>query len=771
MKTSYVKVISFIIIVVAIYYAFISQMPTKTSDLTTSKTEFSTERALVHLKKISKKPHYVGTEAHKKVKNYLIAELEKLGLDVETQNQVAINKKWRGAVKAQNIIAKIKGTEQGKSLVLLSHYDSAVHSSYGASDAGSGVVTILETVRAFLEKGKQPKNDIIILITDAEEVGLLGAVAFAKHHPWAKNVGLILNLEARGSGGPSYMLLETNGGNKALIKAFNKAKSNYPVANSLMYSIYKMLPNDTDLTPLREEGNLNGINFAFIDDHFDYHTSQDTYDNLDLKTLEHQGDYLTTALNYFAFADLDNLNSKKDNVYFNFPQMGLINYPFSWIYGMFILGALLFFGITYYGVQKNKLSTPAMFAGFVPFLGAIVFSVLVAVFGWKLIKTIHPQYNDILHGFTYNGHYYIFAFVFITIAITFRFYKRYFIKHSAANLMVAPIFIWGIINLLIAIYLKGAAFFILPVFGALATLAMLLYSKRGKSFKIIISTLIAVPTIVVFAPLIKMFPVGLGLKMLGVSALFVVLLFGLFLPILKKWKNTQNLSYLFLGLGFVFLISASFKSGYNNMRKQPNSLNYVLDIDNNKAYFASYDKQLNDYNKPYLTKNPLIGSFDKTASDSKYGTKYNLYKETKPIALGQPIITIIKDTIMLNNRFIELQIIPQRKTNRIELIAKNDIHFKTFAVNEEALITKNDFVINTEKRKNILTYYFTEENELLNIKFSISKNEKPEIVIYDSAYDLLTNKKLNIKKRNINNTFPTPFVINDATIIKKTIKL
>lgn len=74
----------------------------------------------------------------------------------------------------------------------------------------------------------------------------------------AKNVGLVLNFEARGSGGPSYMLVETNQGNAKLIKAFNEASPPFPVANSMMYSIYKMLPNDTDLTVFREEGHING---------------------------------------------------------------------------------------------------------------------------------------------------------------------------------------------------------------------------------------------------------------------------------------------------------------------------------------------------------------------------------------------------------------------------------------------------------------------------------------------------------------------------------
>ena len=81
------------------------------------------------------------------------------------------------------------------------------------------------------------------------------------------------------------MIVETNGGNKNLIKAFMKADVKFPVASSLMYSIYKMLPNDTDSTVLREGADIDGFFFAFIDDHYDYHTANDTYDNLDVNTL------------------------------------------------------------------------------------------------------------------------------------------------------------------------------------------------------------------------------------------------------------------------------------------------------------------------------------------------------------------------------------------------------------------------------------------------------------------------------------------------------
>src|SRR5690606_40095868 len=111
-------------------------------------------------------------------------------------------------------------------------------------------------INSLLKSGEKPKNDIIVLFSDAEELGLLGANLFVSKHRWSKDVGLVLNFEARGSGGPSYMLLETNGGNKNLIESFNQANVEFPVANSLTYSVYKMLPNDTDLTVFRELANI-----------------------------------------------------------------------------------------------------------------------------------------------------------------------------------------------------------------------------------------------------------------------------------------------------------------------------------------------------------------------------------------------------------------------------------------------------------------------------------------------------------------------------------
>jgi len=412
------SVLTFILILLSVWYSFYSSMPRQISGLDTPEQEFSTLRALEHVKKIGEKPHYLGSVAHDEAKNYIVEELKKLGLSPEIQEGFSIGD-GGNISKPQNIIAKIKGTTEGKALLLLSHYDSSQHSSYGASDAASGVATILEGIRAYLAKKVSPKNDIIICITDGEELGLNGADLFVTEHPLAKDIGLVLNFEARGSGGNSFMLIETNGKNSTMIEEFIKADPKFPVTNSLAYSIYKLLPNDTDLTIFRKHGNIDGYNFAFIDDHFDYHTANDTWQNLDLNTLQHQGSYLMPLLTYFSDSNITNLKSEEDFLYFNLPVVKMIKYSSQWMYPLLGLAILLFIGLFMYGKARFRINLGEVGSGFLAF---IISTVLAGILGfglWKLILIIYPAYHDMLHGFPYNGYYYIGGAVLLAIAAFF----------------------------------------------------------------------------------------------------------------------------------------------------------------------------------------------------------------------------------------------------------------------------------------------------------------------------------------------------------------
>ena len=760
------KAIAVVLIVSAIYWSFFALMPTHISDLKTEPTAFSSERALIHLKNITKKPHYVGSDEHEVVKNYLVKELNALGLETQIQEAYSQNKKWGSIVKPKNILTRIKGSDNSKALMLLTHYDSKAHASYGASDAGSGVVTILEGLRAFLSQGKTPKNDIIILFSDAEELGLNGADIFVNQHPWAKDVGLVLNFEARGSGGPSYMLIETNGGNQNLINGFKKANPDYPVANSLAYSIYKMLPNDTDLTYFREDGDIDGLNFAFIDDHYDYHTALDTYERLDRNTLEHQGSYLMPLLSYFSEADLSALKSDVDAVYFNVPLFKMISYPNSWILPMLIFALLIFLVLVFYGIKKRKLDSKHMALGFLPGIGALLINGLVGYFGWKLMLVIYPQYAEILQGFPYNGHLYIWAFALFSTAVCMWLYNKVYKPENTASLAVPPLLLWLIICAVIAFKLEGASFFIIPVYFGLISLFVLL---RQKHPNIILMTFLLFPLLLIMSPFIVMFPVGLGLKTIVVTTLLVSIMFSLCITVFGFSRYKNRWAYLLFIAAFGFLFAAHMKSGFNEDDPKPNSLIYLYDADKDTAVWATYDQQLDDWTKAYLTDDP--DGFDTSTInfDSKYGTRLSYSKNTAVKALKQFYVDKQKDTIIGEIRHIKVFISPQRNVNTFEFYADASNKFLSFNINGLEIEKKNgEDTVFKDRIKNRLFSYTVTEHKLIELNFSVPASQQTTFEVFEVSFDLIGNALFNIPQRP-KTMIPKPFVLNDAIIIKKTI--
>ncbi|EIA09869.1 M28 family peptidase [Flavobacterium frigoris] len=738
-------------------------MPQWTSD-DVPLSEFSTKRAFEQVDAISKQPHYVGSDNHEKVASYLQKELNKLGLETSIQEGYTLTD-WGNLVKSKNILARIKGTQNTKALLLLTHYDSAPHSSsYGASDAGSGVATILESVRAFLYAKTPHKNDIIILFSDAEELGLNGAALFVTEHHWAKEIGLVLNFDARGSSGPSYMLMETNSGNASLVKEFAAAKTTFPVTNSLMYSIYKMLPNDTDLTVFREKGNIQGYNFAFIDDHYNYHTAQDDSNHLNKNTLAHQGTYLMPLLSYFSNANLNSNQITNDEVYFTIPYT-FIHYPFSWVFPMLLIASLLFVFLIFIGIGKKILSFPEIIKGFVPLLGSIITAGVVTYFGWKGLLFAYPQYNDLLNGFTYNGHAYIAAFVLLSLAICLAFYQKLSVKKRTMNYYVAPLFLWLIINGFITFYLKGAGFLIIPVYFGIFAFGIFIVTQKSS---VLLNLILGIPALLLIAPFIQMFPIGLGLKVLFGSAILTVLTFVLLLPVFDTFIKKGRWAFVFLLISIGFFTKAHYESGYEKGKAKSNSLVYIYDADKNKAHWVTYDKNLDDWTKSYLGENPKEGvSYNETPLFSKYASKFTFATETTVKDLAKPTIEFLKDSLSGNQRYLKIKISPNRRVNRYDIFASEKIVFHNFKANGATQLEQKESKMN-RKGKKILSYYVV-NNEPLEMQFNINKSALFDMQLLESSFDLLSNPLFNMKPR-ASWMMPTPFVLNDAVVIKKRIK-
>lgn len=298
---------------------------------------FSTEIAKEHIKEISKEVHSVEQpEALARVREYIVNELKELGLEPEVFSYEAVESPKGGIYNLNNIYAKIDGKngENGSYIMLASHYDSSPKKragedgeSKGAADAGYGVSTILEIVRNIKESGQELENGIKILITDGEEVGLIGAKQeMNQNFDLYKNVNFVVNLEARGIKGPALMF-ETSSNNEKVIDLYKKA--NLPVSYSLASDVYNKMPNGSDFTEFKNAG-LSGINFAVLNDLDYYHTKNDNYDNISDTSIQHYGEQVLPIVQEYIYnakyGQADYFESNQNSIFFTLLPNVFINY-------------------------------------------------------------------------------------------------------------------------------------------------------------------------------------------------------------------------------------------------------------------------------------------------------------------------------------------------------------------------------------------------------------------------------------------------------------
>lgn len=261
---------------------------------------FSAARAMTDIVQIARAPHPVGSAEHARVRAYLSDRMTQLGLSPEEQSgplspgSIRRLKKEGGDPQAANnqainLIGVLPGKDRSQpAVMLMAHYDTVVGSP-GAADDSTGVGAVLEAVRAIKARGPI-ERDLVVLLTDAEELGLDGARIFFGGHPLRDRIGSVVNLEARGGGGRAAMF-ETGREAGPTVDLFRRAAMRADggtTATSLAVFMYEKMPNGTDFTVPKDRG-VGGLNFAFIGRPAQYHAADSTPENLDQGALQHLG--------------------------------------------------------------------------------------------------------------------------------------------------------------------------------------------------------------------------------------------------------------------------------------------------------------------------------------------------------------------------------------------------------------------------------------------------------------------------------------------------
>jgi hypothetical protein len=300
--------------------------------------EFSAARAMADVEKIAVRPHPVGSPEDAQVRDYLVQRMSALGLVPRVQTAEAISEKTHLPVSLGNIIGVLPGRDgAAPAVAVMAHYDSTPRGP-GAADDAAGVAAVLEIARALKTAGASAR-DVLFILTDGEEAGMLGAKALFAGDPAARRIGFVVNLEARGSQGRA-MMFETGQRNGETIRLFARSAQR-PLSDSLMVLVYELMPNYTDFTEGKKAG-LQGLNFAFLGGAGDYHAASDTPANLDQRSLQDIGAQSLAAVRAAANEPLP--QPADDLVYSDVLGLGVLAYP-AWVGWMIVAASAGLLGV------------------------------------------------------------------------------------------------------------------------------------------------------------------------------------------------------------------------------------------------------------------------------------------------------------------------------------------------------------------------------------------------------------------------------------------
>jgi hypothetical protein len=562
---------------------------------------FSSGRALLHLRRIAERPHPVGTAAHEAVRAYIEASFRELGLAPQIQTATDL-RAYSGqfmAVNVKNLTARLPGTANTKALLIACHYDSESGGiGPGASDDGHAVAAMLEVARA-LRSGPPLKNDVLFLATDGEELGLHGAHAFVEQRDWTKDLGVVLNFEARGTGGPA-MMFETSPENGWLIRRFAEAAPHLS-ATSLSYEIYRRMPNDTDLTVFKRAG-LPGLNFAYIGNAFFYHTSRDSIASLEEGSLQQQGEYMLGLARELGRADLRTVRDT-NRVYFSLPGGGFVHYSERWAIPLAVLCLMALAVVLMLAIRGGRLRLNYVLPGAGGYLAATILVSLAVWPMWRLIEFYSPEYKPFYGGLVYNLTWHEGAFAALAMLGSMGLVAWFLRKQRECELAAGTFLIWAAVLCAVTLIAPGASYLVQwPFLFGLAAFTVFVYAGEKAWWKGISMDVLALPVLVLFVPTIRTFFTAMGAGMAGLGVLFVMLGAGLL---------TVHAALLLRGFGRSCFAAASLvlvvclaggygTRSYTNARPKPNSVFFVQDADAGSARWLSMDPALDPWTRQFF---------------------------------------------------------------------------------------------------------------------------------------------------------------------------
>lgn len=598
-----VGVIALLVLAAVVGLAWMAQRPPSPVSASAPATEFSAERAGEHLRRItSDEPTPIGSASSDAIRDYLVAELAALGFVAEVQEGMGAHTFDADTVagRVDNVVATLPGRDPTGRVVLAAHYDTTFGSP-GAADDKASVAAILETARA-LTSDERLRNDVVVLLTDGEEPGMLGAASFAAQHPYGAGGGVLLNWEASGNRGPS-VLFETSPGNAELIKQF-AASAPHPAGDSAMAAVDRTGSQNTDFTVLSDNGFI-GLNFALIDGVAAYHHGRDTVANLDAASLQQLGANMLGLTRGFGDWDLADIGPGGDATYFTvFGQV--VAYP-AWLVWPLASVALVAVIALAMLVRRRGLATMhRLLGGAAAALLPLLAAPAAAIGLWEALVWIRPGYAAMFMGDPYRPQLYRWALGALTAAVLLAWYLTLRRRVGAVSLAVGALVWLAVSGLVTAWLLPGASYSdaLAATAAAAGGVLAVLAGERRPGWQAAALTAGAVPGVVLYVLAGRTLVGVLGIAA-GAAGVFQFTLAGLVTlplvalavpferpgaarPILRRPSFLAPLSAAVVSLALTG--SGLVVDRFDQDHPQATHLLYVLDAGSGRARWATEDR-------------------------------------------------------------------------------------------------------------------------------------------------------------------------------------
>jgi len=316
-------------------------------------------RMMYNLERLATGERWVGTPEVAAARDEIIAEIEAMGLtpyvhrtawtlmdqqaanlrifELRTDWDVSFGDEWedwmrdwvrerhpnhplvtQGYMYVDNIWVTIESRDpDAGNIMFVAHYDTWPDSP-GAGDAMLPAVAMLEAMRVHANNGNTASN-LHFLFTDGEEFSALGAFAFSRDFPeMVDEIDVLINMEAIGTSG-GVINFEVSRAPHNMIRMFNRAVPR-PIGfhwGTWLYAT-SMPGSYTDFTIFLDYG-FTGLNFAIIGDGHNYHTPNDSFENICPNAAWHYMSMVMALTDYAATNSVAGLGEpSSESVFFPF---------------------------------------------------------------------------------------------------------------------------------------------------------------------------------------------------------------------------------------------------------------------------------------------------------------------------------------------------------------------------------------------------------------------------------------------------------------------